>query len=376
MSRITGAGILLLELYKNTPVITLFGNINKKFEELGGTIDKGETAVHTAYREGREESCNLIYITPDELKKYGTVVKYKDFVDYIMYIEGISYKDYHENRRKVHKKCKSNHWKETSEMVRIHLNDIITAAKNKKKTVKDINGIKRDIRSRTMGIIRKSIDSLYALFMDNYPTLMQKQKVKQSRNKCLIGTITYTLSKVEKRQLIQPIIDISLSPNSSPSVYQYAVYIAPDINQYSLTHSFLLNCNLTWADRSKPGTGMHVTITGFDENQPNIQAHLNNISNSGNKLWTMNLKTVDIKRNIINFQSNTLNAIADYLMAHGFKRVKGPRYAGIPWHMTSECAIPTNIYDILNGLTWSLVVVSRDNNGVIRWHNRYPLTTS
>ncbi len=221
---------------------------------------------------------------------------------------------------------------------------------------------------------------------------MSRQKTKQSRKKCLIGTTTYTLygRELSKKPKVltpivvtptQPIIDITVSPSSydilsqrSPSAYQYAVYIAPDVNLYS--NPFLLNCNLTWADPTKPGTGMHVTITGFDENQPQIKKHLSNISKSGRRPWNINLRTVTINRNMINFQSNTLNTIADYLNAYRFKRIKGPRYANVPWHMTSECAIPNNIYNILSGLTWSLVIVSRDNNGVIRWLDRYPLTTS
>lgn len=400
--KITGAGILLLELYKNNPVITLFGNNNKKFEELGGSIDKKETPVEAAYREGREESCNLVYIRPEELTKYGTPVKNKEYVDYIMYIENLSHKDYHANMRKVHKKCKGHSWKETSEMARFHLNDIINAAQRKKNTVKDINGIKRDIRGRTTDIIRKSVDLLYHMYMNNYPALMTRQKVKKSRKKCLVGTITYTLAGREltyyqkpkgKKQRLQPIIvDIipqtgveMITPGSpgspyspysqfSPSLYQYAVYAAPNLNMYS--DPFLLNCNLAWADQSKPGTGMHVTITGFDENQPQIKKHLSNISKSGKSPWAINLRTASINRNMINFQSNTLNTIADYLSAHGFKRIKGPRYANVSWHMTSECAIPNNLLNVLSNLTWSLVIVSRDNNGVIRWHERYPLNTN
>ena len=132
--KITGAGILLLENYHDTPVITLFGNNQKNFEELGGFIDKKETPAEAAYREGREESCNLVYIRPEELTKYGTPVKHKEFMAYIMYIENLSHRDYHANMRKVHKKCKGHHWKETSEMTRFHLNDIINAAQRRKNT--------------------------------------------------------------------------------------------------------------------------------------------------------------------------------------------------------------------------------------------------
>jgi len=93
MSKITGAGILILESYFGKPVVTLFGNNNKSFGDLGGFKDRGETPEKTGYREGREESCNLIYIKPNDLKKYSTITQVHEYKVFILYIKNLSYQE-------------------------------------------------------------------------------------------------------------------------------------------------------------------------------------------------------------------------------------------------------------------------------------------
>lgn len=81
---------------------------------------------------------------------------------------------------------------------------------------------------------------------------------------------------------------------------------------------------------------------------------------------------IKIKGKTISFKSKTLNNIADFLHSNGFYRVKGPKYSGHKWHITSECKIPANIKSILKKQTWSIVLISRQN-GIINWLDRYPL---
>jgi len=96
------------------------------------------------------------------------------------------------------------------------------------------------------------------------------------------------------------------------------------------------------------------------------------LSLSGSYRWTINSNTVYVQNNVIYFQSERLDNIADYLYAYGFDNIKGPKHSGVQWHITSECPIPTNIAFLLKDLNWYLVLIKLDNG--IRWMDRYPLT--
>ena len=130
---LTGAGILILESYNSNVVVTLFGMNNTNYSDLGGHIDHGETPQNAAYREGREESENLINIKPHELLQYGIPIRLKQYLCYILYVTNLSSKDYMYNVNIIHNRCHENHtdvWKESNSMVRIPLNNIITSAQN------------------------------------------------------------------------------------------------------------------------------------------------------------------------------------------------------------------------------------------------------
>ena len=345
---IKGAGILIVESYKNNPVITLFGKNDLNYSDLGGKTDPGELPEETAYREAREESANLINILPDELNKYAARIQFSSYAVYIIYVQNISFKDYAHNVRQIFGTCnyKQNHWKETNSMVRIPINNIINAATNNVNYAIDTNGYAVPVRCRTMEIIRVSIATLQSM-IKMQPIKLHKHLVTSSRLPCLIGTYTYTISD---RAMFA----------KSPALFgdtEYAINVTPIIDYKS--DPFLFNFN---------DKGMHVTITGFHPDNEPAKKFIKYLSEEGTEPWTVSVDTIRIKKNTntIYFESKTLDKIADFLHKNGFNKVKSN------WHISSDCRIPKNIKQILKKQRWALTVVKRDPNS-IKWLDRYPL---
>ena len=357
---LTGAGILILELYKSNIVVTLFGMNATNYSDLGGHIDPGETPQDAAYREGREESENIINIKPHELLQYGIPIIFKQYLCYILYVKNLSFQDYAHNVNIIHSGCQGRHsnvWKESNSMTRIPLNNIITSAQNSLNYAYDVTGGMVYIRGRTMGIIKTSINTLLGI-ANTQPLQLYKHLVTTSRMSCLIGTYTCTLSPSSYYN----IQNIQQNPQQISNI-EYAIYTVPNLTVSS--DKFLRKCNKTWG-------GMHITLTGYHPNQPSPKKFLKHISSIGKKPWKINIKTIKIKHNKIYIKSKTLDNITDFLFNHNFQKVKGPKHTNTKWHITSECKIPTNINQLLLNQTWSLVLVSRQN-GVIQWLDRYPL---
>lgn len=347
-----GAGILIIESYKGAPVITLFGLNAMNYSEPGGTIDPGETPEQAAYREGREETANLIHITENELAQYSIPIYLKQYVAYCVYVENLSFQDYAHNVNIIFSNCGARTWKETNSMVRIPVNNLIASAQNGVTNAYDVNGSIVSIHNRTLALVNYGANTILSL-INARPIPLYRHLVTTSRMPCLIGTYTYTMTA---QSIYTPI--------AMPANIEYAVYVAPNLSQRS--DPFLLNCNPTWG-------GMHITIAGFHLSQPSPQHFLQHISNSGTQPWTITVNKIKVKGKTIYFTSNTLDSVAKFLYKSGFKKVKGPKYSGVKWHMTSECKIPSDIKNMLKKQTWSLVLISRQN-GVVNWLDRYPLT--
>ncbi len=367
---LTGAGILILELYNSNIVVTLFGMNATNYSDLGGHIDPGETPQDAAYREGREESENLINIKPHELLQYGIPIIFKQYLCYIIYVQNLSFQDYAHNVNIIHSGCQghyANVWKESNSMARIPLNNIISSAQNSLNYAYDVTGGMVYIRGRTMGIIRNSINTLLGI-ANTQPLQLYKHLVTTSRMPCLIGTYTYTLSPQSHYNLPQMQHtqqnphQMQQNPHQISNI-EYAIYATPNLTISS--NKYFHKCNKTWG-------GMHITLTGYHLNQPSPKKFLKHISSIGTKPWKINTKTIKIKHNKIYIKSKTLDTIADFLFNHNFQRVKGPVHVHTKWHITSECKIPTNIKELLKNQTWSLVLVSRQN-GIIQWLDKYPL---
>ncbi|QKF93724.1 NUDIX hydrolase [Fadolivirus algeromassiliense] len=349
---LNGAGILILESYIGNPVVTLFGLNGMNYTEPGGGIEPGETPQDNAYREGREETANLVHINPNELLQYAFPIYLKHYVAYVVYVENLSYQDYMHNINVIFNNCYGTTWKESNSMVRIPVNNLVASAMNSFNYAVDINGFSVPIRKRTIDLFKHNHTAIMSR-LNTMPIHLHRHLVTTSRMPCLIGTYTYTITS-------QSIY----TPVNMPGNIEYAVYIAPDLTQYS--DPFLVNCNKTWG-------GMHVTVAGFHTKQPAPQKFLQHISNSGSQLWTISVDKIKVKGKTIYFTSNTLDTVADFLHGSGFKKIKGSKHSGVKWHITSECSIPSNIRTILKKQTWSLVLISRQN-GIISWLDRYPLT--
>jgi len=394
MKDFSGAGILIIEKYKNQPVITLFGSNKLGFGDAGGKKDHNENPEETASRECREETENLIHLKSHELSQHGHPIQINRYIGYVMYVKNLSENDYNHNVHKIHNKCKQKHWKETNKMIRIPFNNI----NYKSNVMLDIHNKPRQIQSRAMAILKIGSRAIKQIISDNNPVDLYKHNVTNSRMSCLIGTYTYTLnnkSQYTQQHMLNPQLNLQTSPQLNPQMSplytspyspqfdpqnlpmydpqslayagEYAIYIAPRLSMYS--DPFLLNCNKTWG-------GLHVTLTGFHfQNQPPIaKKFMEYISSLSMQPWSINVSKISVYDRMIYFDSSTLNQIADFLYTNGFQNVKGQKYANTMWHILCECPIPQNIVSLLAPLQWDLVLI-QNTNGYIQWLDRYPLHT-
>jgi hypothetical protein len=192
---LSGAGIFIIEKYKNKIVAVLFGKKNKEYNEPGGVIDPGETPEETACRETREETSNLIKIDPTIIKKISYPIKLHKYMSYVIYIQNLSFRDYYHNNNLITNKCnkvKHHFWMETNSVIRIELKTLIKNALNNNNIMNDINEKTVMVRGRTLGIAKLLVDTN---FFQNFPRPynLHRKLTISSRLKCLIGTKTYTL---------------------------------------------------------------------------------------------------------------------------------------------------------------------------------------
>jgi hypothetical protein len=116
-------------------------------------------------------------------------------------------------------------------------------------------------------------------------------------------------------------------------------------------------------------------LAGFSNTHPPIKEFLSNLSKKGNIEWNINNKSITIKKNTIYFKSRTLDKIANLLADNMFKRIKGKKFSGIDWHISfPNCAIPSNMINILDNLSWSFVIVRENKNGTYTWLEKYIIT--
>lgn len=345
----SGAGILIIESYKGRKVITLFGMKNGEFSDPGGKKDPGESIEHTAYRETREETLNLITLKPEELEKIGRPITLKEYLCFVIYVEGINHQDYNHNKQLVNR-CRPSSWKETNTIARFDVKEMMNTIYGKRLTAKDINGGIRKIRKRTLELIEKS-ESIIKGFTQPYK--LEKYHVNNSRLGCLIGTNTYRLK----------VTSFMIGP-SELSMHKYGLYIAPDSN-------FDKDFNRC----SKKDEGLHVVLVGFSNKQPDLKQLMFFISKSGKKRWKLNPKKTKLKENKITFNSRTLDKIGDFLAQNSAIKTKGPKHDKTPWHIVCDGQISQSLYKKILGSKWSLILVRMEKGG-IKWLDKMPLNTN
>lgn len=339
---ITGSGIMVMELYKMTPVIVLFGLNKFNFSDPGGTLNWGETPEMGACRECKEETANLINIHPHELIQISTSIVVGSYKSHIIYIKNLKALDYVHNVNKIFTTCTDLSWKETNTITRIRLSDIITASNSNQYYVNDIYGHLCNIRNRTMGLIKKSAHILTSLVQFS-PISLHKQIVTYSHLSCLIGTYSYTIMNNNINNII---------PN-----IKYAIYIVP----YDST---ILKCNTNIIP--------HITISGFSNkyDYPTLKNIIYTLtSNWETKKWKISIDTLKLKNKSIQFKSKTLDEISHYLHKNNVKKIKGPHYVTTNWNIKIQCDSFNNIKQIFRKMKWYLCIVSKNNNKLII-HNK------
>jgi hypothetical protein len=373
------AGIYIIEKYKNNIVVVLFGKKNIQYCEPGGIIDPGETSIETACRETREESANLIKITPNELQQISndSIIANKH-ISYIIHVNNLSINDYYNNINIIFNKCKHHHcWKENNDMVRIDLKLLINNSLKGINQIHDINNNLINLRSRIIDLTKNGAHKLlnkYTLYVLN------RNLTTNSRMNCLNGTIYYSLNKTNNAQNIFNNIkkkhnnvpvnnNIQFNINTHNNLFNtnamnkfnYAVCIVPRLkDKYKKLHL----CN----EYGK----LHITMTSFSHDHPSLfQAYSNLFNDTSNLLLLNNWKicqnndmACDIIDKYITVKSKTLNKIALLLQSNNFKKIKSSN----SWHITiTYCNILHKILKILKKVNWTYAFLIKHHDNTYNW---------
>ena len=131
---------------------------------------------------------NLINIKSSTLTQ-SLSINVKSYTAYILYITNISRKYYLHNVYKI-RSCKNRSWKETTMMIRVNLYHILNSVKSGSSYVIDTDNIQRELRKRTISVIRNAELLLYNLLRTT-PEYLYNKIITHSRMSCLVGTYTF-----------------------------------------------------------------------------------------------------------------------------------------------------------------------------------------
>ena len=199
---LTGAGILLLEKYNNEWIVILFKDHTKTYADIGGLYESKHGDVkETASQELAEESQNLFRINNNILTNYLDIKYNSDIYDYyrlyLLNITDIELKDYSslpdyktlfEKNRDIidNNPYYSKSWKETTEIKRFKLNDLLNLVYQDNLYCKDMHGKNHKIRRRVKDIMIE-INKINKFEELVYP-IINKYRINNSD-----GTTTYNL---------------------------------------------------------------------------------------------------------------------------------------------------------------------------------------
>lgn len=219
----TGAGVMILEddnkelvniknASDNTRVI-LFKDYSKNYSEVGGNYEKEHQNLETTGKlELREESRNLLNLDKISFENNSVDSSYTTYINkfglrtffyrcFFIQIDDIDKNIYLNNKKKIDKNNidKNNDigscWLETTDLCKFYLKDIKNIIKNtgdneKNYCCKDVNGISRGIRIRTIRVLEDAIRG---------NTKIKKIKLNKITNNdgFLAGTISLILNTVQ-----------------------------------------------------------------------------------------------------------------------------------------------------------------------------------
>ena len=200
---LTGAGILLLEKYNNEWIVILFKDHTKTFADIGGLYESKHGDVkETAKQELEEESRNLFKINNNEILTNYLDIKYNSNIYdyyrlYLLNITDIGFKNYgslpdyktlfEKNRDIINNNPNySKSWKETTEIKRFKLIDLLNLVYQDNLYCKDMFGETHKIRRRVKDIMIEinKIDK----FEELVPPIINKSRMPNPD-----GTTTYNL---------------------------------------------------------------------------------------------------------------------------------------------------------------------------------------
>jgi len=324
MVQLSGAGILIIEKYKNKICFTVFKS-PQGYNEPGGLIDAGETKKETACRECLEETANLIKLFPNNLSEFVVVNKY---IAFIVYLEGLKRQDYFNNLKITKESC-PHQWNETTDIKRIPISNIDLKIYS---PVFDIDGNKIILRMRTYRIIQEAMKIINKI-IQKQPLHLQKY-IDPKQNKCLIGTLTYSIQNTE-------LCSIVVAPDSQ-------------FNKYK---------NIRKCD--KKFGGIHIKVTDFGYQPIDLLDNLR----KNKKYWTP--EVMEQHKNKIVIRSNTLDDFSMKLNDLGFKKIKGLIFSNAEWHLSYDCDNIDDLLKILSKSTWSVYLICF--NKKIKWKQLFRL---
>lgn len=168
----SGAGILVIDTYKEKPCVVLFTKNHGEYHDLGGSIDgkdkRNKYAVElTAVREAQEESANTLQIK--SLKLIQSLphidLKYHNnyYRCYILYLKHkFPTKAYLSNvntlTRLMGNTVIPHQWRETNKFARVYLADLMNC-KNYN-TCKTIDNHTIDIKDRTRNVFTQLVQTM------------------------------------------------------------------------------------------------------------------------------------------------------------------------------------------------------------------------
>ena len=192
-----GAGVIFFEKAPQLTVL-LFSSIRSGrsvVEELGGSVERGETAWKAAAREVREESCNLLNVyNPSDLPLCRGIC-YNGYQCWFLQLHSmIDASHYLRNRQRISEAApyEARHWLETMKVVRVFWSDLFHLRTWQRKrgsfVTRSTSGEKVVLYNRTSEVLREFMRS------EMPPTMVHLNgPTRMGDADFLVDTLTYNV---------------------------------------------------------------------------------------------------------------------------------------------------------------------------------------